>query len=297
MFVSNKMPKTILRFFSRNGNSRLNKIAILGCGWLGLPLAINFVNDGFSVNGSTTQTQKLATIADLNIVPFLVRLDSDITGDPIQLFLDADLLIINIPPGRHRGIENDYLPKMKNLVAEVLKSPITKIIFISSSSVYPEINDIVTENSAVDLKNESAKNLILAEDVFKNLPQIKTTIIRFSGLIGPERHPGRFFAGKENIPNGLAPINLIHLNDCIGIINWVIEKEIWGETLNGVAPDHPQKMDFYNLASEKYNKSSAKFIAERNAFKIVSAEKIIKEYGYQFKVPNLMDWLLQTPQS
>jgi nucleoside-diphosphate-sugar epimerase len=274
-----------------------NRIAILGCGWLGLPLAIDFINKGFYVKGSTTKSQKIAALAGLNIVPFLVQVDTVITGDPIQLFLDADLLIINIPPGRHRGIENDYLAKMKNLALEILDSQITKIIFISSSSVYPELNDVVTENTPLNLQDEAAKNLLLAEEVFKNLPQIKTTIIRFSGLIGPERHPGRFFAGKENIPNGLAPINLIHLDDCIGMIHWVIEKEIWGETLNGVAPDHPQKMDFYGLASEKYNHSKAKFIAEREAYKIVSSAKIIEAYGYPFKVPSLMDWLLQTPQN
>jgi nucleoside-diphosphate-sugar epimerase len=273
------------------------KIAILGCGWLGLPLALDFVNSGFSVNGSTTKTQKLANIASLNIVPFLVQLDNEIIGDHIQQFLDADLLIINIPPGRHQGTENNYLSKMNKLAVEVVKSPIAKIIFISSTSVYPEINNLVTENSTLDLNNESAKILVSAEEVFKNIPQIKTTIIRFSGLIGSERHPGRFFGGKENIPNGLAPINLIHLDDCIGIINWVIEKEIWGEIINGVAPDHPQKMDFYSIASEKYNQSSARFIAERKAFKIVSSAKIIEEYGYLFKVPRLMDWLLQTPRN
>ena len=31
--------------------------------------------------------------------------------------------------------------------------------------------------------------------------------------------------------------------------------------------------------------------------KIVSSEKVIEEYGYQFKVPHLMNWLLQTPQN
>ena len=273
------------------------KIAILGCGWLGLPLAIALIKNGFFVHGSTTTSQKMSVLAESNIVPFLVQLDTEITGDPIQQFLDADLLIINIPPGRHRGIENNYVGKMKKLAAELSKSPITKIIFISSSSVYPEINEVVTENTPVELKNETAKNLLLAEEVFKNLSQIKTTILRLSGLIGPNRHPGRFFAGKENIPNGLAPINLIHLDDCIGLIKWIIEKEIWGETLNGVAPDHPQKMVFYGLASEKYSQSSVQFITEKKAFKIVSSAKIIEEYGYQFKVPRLMDWLLQTPQS
>ena len=277
--------------------TKIHKIAVLGCGWLGFPLATELVKDGYYMKGSTTSTSKLTLLAAQHIDPFLVQLNPEIEGDDIRLFLDADLLIINIPPGRHKGIENNYVAKMANIAEAVTNSPISKIIFISSSSVYPENCTEVNEESAIDRNTTSALSLYQAEEVFRNLKQIKTTIVRMAGLIGPERHPGRFFAGKENIPNGLAPVNLIHLQDCIGIIKFIIEKEIWGETINGSTPDHPLKMDFYALASKMYNQSTAKFIIEKKDFKLVSSKKLIEQYGYQFKIPNLMAWLLQTPQS
>jgi nucleoside-diphosphate-sugar epimerase len=186
---------------------------------------------------------------------------------------------------------------MENVAKALLNSPISKVIFISSSSVYPENGAIVDESTPIDTQTVSALSLFEAEEIFRSLPKIQTTVIRMSGLIGPERHPGRFFAGKENIPNGLAPVNLIHLDDCIGIIEHVMEKNIWGEIINAVATDHPTKMDFYNLASQKYNGTSAQFIGEKKDFKVVSSDKLIKKYAYNFKVPLLMEWLLQTPQS
>ena len=47
--------------------------------------------------------------------------------------------------------------------------------------------------------------------------------------------------------NADAPINYIHLKDCIGIINAIINKEKWGKTYSAVAPFHPSKIEYYNI--------------------------------------------------
>ena len=36
-----------------------DKIGIIGCGWLGLPLAKLFLKNGFLVKGSTTSKEKI----------------------------------------------------------------------------------------------------------------------------------------------------------------------------------------------------------------------------------------------
>ena len=36
-----------------------NKIGIIGCGWLGLPLAKEFISNNYKVKGSTTTKEKL----------------------------------------------------------------------------------------------------------------------------------------------------------------------------------------------------------------------------------------------
>ena len=278
-------------------NKKIKKIGVLGCGWLGLPLAIQLVAEGYYLKGSTTTLEKLITLSSHQIDPFLVHLNPALIGDDIKTFFNVDLLIINIPPKRNQSAANDYLDKMSNIASAIRESSINKIIFISSTSVYPEDKMLVSEDTAIDVNSSSAISLYQAEEIFRHLENVKTTVIRMAGLIGPNRHPGRFFAGKENIPNGLAPVNLIHLDDCIGIILTVIKKEIWGETFNGAAPSHPTKAEFYNLAANQFNQTSAKFISEEKEFKIVSSEKLIEKFNYQFKIPNLMKWLLQTPQN
>ncbi|HAP82964.1 MAG TPA: NAD(P)-dependent oxidoreductase, partial [Enterobacteriaceae bacterium] len=41
-------------------------------------------------------------------------------------------------------------------------------------------------------------------------------------LVGPGRHPGRFFAGKSG-PNGNHGVNLVHLEDVVGAISLLLE--------------------------------------------------------------------------
>ena len=274
----------------------INKIAVLGCGWLGLPLAKSLLAKSYFINGSTTSAEKLPTIVSNGIAPFLVQLGSKLTGDDLQLFLNVDLLIINIPPGRSTNQADDYEAKISALTQEIQKSTIQKVIFISSTSVYPDNQATVDERCTLFNESDAAKRMIKAEEIIKSIPNIQSTVIRMAGLIGPNRHPGRFFAGKENIPAGLSPVNLIHLDDCIGIIEFVIENDLWNQTYNGAAPSHPLKLDFYSLASQKYNGSLAKFLSETGNYKIVDSRKIVSK-GYQFKHPDLMEWLLQTPQS
>lgn len=48
----------------------MTKISILGCGWLGLPLAKALIENGFSVKGSTTSTDKLTALENDGITPF-----------------------------------------------------------------------------------------------------------------------------------------------------------------------------------------------------------------------------------
>ncbi|WP_258929292.1 hypothetical protein [Flavobacterium davisii] len=46
-------------------------------------------------------------------------------------------------------------------------------------------------------QKDSGKALLIVEKMLLNQIQFKTTIIRFSGLIGYDRMPWRFLAGKK----------------------------------------------------------------------------------------------------
>lgn len=271
-------------------NNVIKSVSIIGCGWLGLPLAKFLLANGYKINGSTTNKNKLQILKQEGIVPFLIHLNPAINGSDIDNFFSTDLAIINIPPGRNNLVD-DYVEKMNYINNAISESRITRVIFISSTSVYPETNNWVDEDTEIDKQSVKALRMFAAEQVFVNNPKLQTTVIRMAGLIGSNRHPGRFFGSKSDIPDGLSPINLIHLTDCIGLINAVIEQNFWNKTINGVAPSHPTKQDFYTLASQKYNGSEAIFIPQKGNYKMVCSNINNNELDYNYNVGDLVKWV------
>ena len=252
------------------------QISILGCGWLGLPLAISLLQENFSIKGSTTSKSKLITLKGLGIEPFLIDLASD---KEISLeFLDTDILIIAIP---HKE-EKDF----KNLIRQIEKHGSKQIIFISSTSVYPTLNSIVDENTAT-LRTP----LRIVEELFEKNQNFQTTIIRFGGLFGYDRQPGRFFRKRGLVPNPEGFVNLIHRDDCIAILKKVIYKNIQGEILNACASEHPTRRAFYSKEIQKQGVLDIAFgDSEQITYKIVSNERLKQLLPYRFKYDILMKY-------
>jgi len=265
-------------------------VSILGCGWYGLKLATELISNGFSVKGSTTTTDKLQQLADWQIAPYLVSFSADNeTYD--AAFFDCDALFISIPPKVRTGNAEDYVKRMSRIINAVKSNKVKQVIFISSTGVYGDLNTTVSEATQPTPDTESGKALLKAEEILKQETGFTTTIIRFAGLIGPGRDPGRFFAGKTNIPNGKAPVNLIHLTDCTGISLAVVKQKAFGYTFNAASPSHPEKADFYVKAAQQSALPVPGFIDELNNWKIVSSGNVETILNYHYEVNNLMDWV------
>ena len=266
-------------------NSRT--VSIFGCGWLGLPLAISLKNEGYSVNGSTTQIEKLETLGKNGINPFLVSIDDQkIIGD-IQSFLDSEVLIVNIPPRRIPNISEYYRRQMELLIGAINDSTVRYVLFISSTSMYQNVNGMVDESTDPKPEKESGKAVLKAEQLFQSNTKFSTTILRFAGLIGPDRNPGRFLSGKSGLPGGGNPVNLIHLDDCIGIIKAILKQNSWNEIFNGCYPDHPARQEYYQNMAVLSGLPSPSFDPNLNtSFKWVNGEKVerILNYRYQMKI-------------
>ena len=97
------------------------KISILGCGWLGFPLAQKLIETGYEVKGSTTSENKIDILQSNKIEPFLIELTEDkITGAISEFLNDSEILIIDIPPGLRKITENTtektFVNKIKTLL-------------------------------------------------------------------------------------------------------------------------------------------------------------------------------------
>jgi nucleoside-diphosphate-sugar epimerase len=275
----------------------MKQISILGCGWLGFPLAKSLLQKGYSINGSTTTLKKIPVLEHAGIVPFLIELsDVNIKGEMDSFLENSEILIIDIPPKLRgdssetpTGLSKTFVRKIQNLIAFIEKSSVNKVLFVSSTSVYADENATLTEDSIPNPDTESGKQLLEAEMLLQSSAIFETAVIRFGGLIGSDRHPIKFLSGKTNIENPDAPINLIHQEDCIGIIEKVIRETqnnnfSWNETFIAVAPFHPTRKEYYTQKAIEFNLPLPHFNESKPSIgKLIQCEKVERVLGYSFK--------------
>ncbi|WP_394747634.1 SDR family oxidoreductase [Spongiimicrobium salis] len=263
----------------------MNKhIGVIGCGWFGLPLAQALVKEGHLVHGSTTSTAKTQELKKHGIFPFVISLSENGISGPIQDFLQSlEVLVVNVPPRLRSGSQEDYTKKMELLLEAIQSSTVRKIIFISSTSVYGDINGKVTELTTPQPETASGKQMLISEKIFRNATGLQTTIVRFGGLIGPHRHPITRLAGRKGLSNGNAPLNLIHLDDCIGIVQRIIAEAYWDDIFNAVYPYHPSKKEYYSAEALKRGLKAPEY-GEKSSMvgKCISSEKLINVKNYEF---------------
>ena len=256
----------------------MRSISVLGCGWLGFPLAKHLVSNGFIVKGSVRNKEKSALLDNESVTPFLLDIDGEVTGQSWEQFLDSDILIIAIPSKNQIGFTS--------LISILESSSIKHVIFVSSTSVYADNNAVVTE----DVAASESSVLFQIESLFSQSSAFTTTVIRFSGLVGYQRNPGRFFQKSgRSISNPDAPVNMIHQDDCVELITQIIKQEKWDEVFNACADSHPSKREFYTQATQRIGVNTPEFIeSETQTFKIISNEKIKKSLDYEFIYPDVM---------
>ena len=246
---------------------------IIGCGWLGQPLGVEIAKLGFTVFGGTRNAEKINELSQLGINGFKIdfneqEISLDLSSEQIET---TSLVVFSIPPTGFSNYGESLLT-----IAQLFPDE-THIIFTSSTGVYKEVNEIVDENSALDENHAVTKAETLLLHNFKE----RLTILRLAGLIGENRHPVKYFLNKQDIPNGLAPVNLIQLTDVIQAFLTVIQEKKVNQIYNICSPQHPTRMDYYGeIAQQKFGVSLS-FLAEGNG-KIIDGSKIVKESGFQY---------------
>lgn len=229
------------------------KISVIGCGWLGLPLAAALAESGHKVLGSTTQESKFESLISKGIKPVLFKLDPMPTGKAFNALFKADLLIINIPPGRRKNTPEHYEEQIKYLKYLLGESVVFKVIFISSTSYYPNAGELVDTKTSFNFEKGSSRAVVKGEGQISEISQ-DLVILRCGGLMGMDRIPGKWFAGKPT-SGADTPVNYIHQKDIIKIIqemvvNWPSKNK--REIFNLVSPDHPKRKEVHEMMAKKY---------------------------------------------
>ncbi len=237
----------------------MEKISIIGCGWLGKPLALELART-YAVRCFTRSAPK----DDL--------LDYHLNPKKKDSFYLCDYLIIAI------STRDNYLHTLKQISDAI--HPDTTIFLTSSTSVYKEYDAQVDETVKI-----THPSMLVEAETFLQKRHPNVVVLRLGGLMGDDRIAGRWKSASE-FTDG--PVNYIHKEDVINIIQTLIRHQVRQGTFNLVAPEHP-------LRSEVHNSNAKRLGFEPGSFKgmshrIVSSEKIIDMLEYRFIHPDPMEF-------
>ena len=271
-------------------------VSILGCGWLGRPLAQALVNRNVHVRGSTTTPEKIEMLRQDGIEPYILRLNPDLSGEDGAEFFASPLLVLNVPPPRGRDDVRAWHRRQIDAVrTAAAEGAVEWILFASSTGVYPNVERTVTEadqppgrlDALPGTRRSTGEALLDAEARLLEDPNFATTVVRLGGLYGDDRHPGRFLAGRTNVGRPEAPVNLIHQEDAVGLFVTLLDQDVRGEVFNACADAHPTRRAVYTRAAEVLGLEPPTFDAsDRTTGKTVDNSKVKARTDYSFQHPD-----------
>lgn len=271
-------------------------VSIIGCGWLGRPLGVDLVDRGLDVRGSTTSPDKLDTLREDGIEPTLLTLDPDLSGEDPEGLFDSPVLVLNVPPPRGgddvRAVHRRQIEAVRDAAVE---GAVEWILFASSTGVYPNVEQTVTEadgppgrpDALPGPRRATGEALLDVEALLMETPGLDATIVRLGGLYGGDRNPGRFLAGRTGVGRPEAPVNLIHRDDAVGVFATLLDRDVRGEVFNACADAHPTRKAFYTRAAESMGLEPPTFDGDdATTGKCVSNEKLKHHADYSFRHPD-----------
>ena len=262
------------------------KISVIGLGWFGLELAKE-LSAAHEVLGSKSAHESIFEGKHQGIEAYYFNWDDADSFENLETLLDADALVLNIPPSRKReDVVKWYGENMYVMEQGILKSRLKKVIFVSSTGVFGNV-EVADEDTIPDPDTPAGTALFEAELRLLNDPKIHTSIVRPGGLIGGDRHPAKYMAGREGIKGKNHPVNLVHRNDLIAITKILLESSFTRRIFHAVAPEHPAKSDYYTYAADKLGLDLPEFQpGDISDGKLVESQKTIEALSLEMEFPN-----------
>ena len=100
----------------------MKKVAIVGLGWLGMPLALSLTARGWQVTGSKTTQDGVEAARMCGIDSYPLRLEPQLVCDTEDLdaLMNVDALVITLPARRTGAGEGFYLQAVQEIVDTAL---------------------------------------------------------------------------------------------------------------------------------------------------------------------------------
>ncbi|WP_267642519.1 SDR family oxidoreductase [Haloarchaeobius amylolyticus] len=283
------------------------RVAILGCGYVGLELGRQLTDAGHEAIGVRRSEDGLAAIEDAGFTAVQADL---LDADSLSAVPDVDALVYAASTGG-RGADaarRIYVAGMRTALSHFSsrEDPPDRLVYTSSTGVHGDHDgDWVTEETPLSPTTPKTEVLVAAEELALSAGEafdIDGTVARFSGLYGPDRYRlERYLEGP--VTEGY--LNMVHGEDAAGAVAYLLAEDLAPGAVVQVTDDEPvSKWTFADWLAEQcgVDEPPKQTIEERLAggdlsdaaerrlrtSKRVSNEKL-RGLGYEFRYPTFRE--------
>ncbi|WP_404341306.1 NAD-dependent epimerase/dehydratase family protein [Pseudoalteromonas mariniglutinosa] len=248
-----------------------DSLVVLGAGWLGKALCLQAQQQGWQVQGTHRSNQHQLDFQRQ------LRLDNGQLSHQLDL-TDAWWVCCITPGSRHK--QSDYAATLAASLQLAKQLHCKGFLLCSSTGVYNQASAVYDENSVIDDRSPRQQKLYAAEQQVLNAGG---KVLRLAGLLGPNREPGRFVAGKQLTSSSQQVVNMVHQADVISAIftvlsNWQRADPIY----NIVNPAHPTKAVYYQQKCQLQGTTMPEFTSDEKAERIIDGSAI-ESLGFRYQ--------------
>ncbi|MFP8956142.1 SDR family oxidoreductase [Natrialbaceae archaeon A-CW3] len=283
------------------------RVAILGCGYVGLECGRQLNDRGHDVVGVRRSTDGVAAIENAGFD----GVQADVT-DPnaLEAVPDVDAIVFAASSGG-RGADaarEIYVDGLRTVIESFGRrndAP-ERLVYTSSTGVHGDHDgDWVDEKTPIEPTTE--KTAVLAEAERIALEEaaeygIDGTVARFAGLYGPERYRlERYLEG----PVTAGYLNMVHRDDAAEAVRYLLEADLARNDVVQVVDDEPvSKWEFADWLADqcgyemppkrtKAERLEAGDLSEAARRRILTSKRCsnakLRELGYEFAFPTYRD--------
>lgn len=253
------------------------RIGIIGCGWLGIQVAQHLINKGYEVVGTRRSEAGLNKLRSLRIKAHPLNLAKSFELGPLA---DCSTWLVCVPPSQQ---EESYEAQMQQIL-QLASDKGIRFMYCSSTGVYGKQNAVLEEDGPLRSERPGAQKIEKVEELIRH-SNATYCILRLAGLIGPERSPGRFLAGRKGLAEPETPVNLLWGSDAALAIEKILVQNAWNQTYNLCSEGHPTRREFYTATAEALKLQPPSFddSSQSLPYRIVSNAKAKAELGLKFE--------------
>ena len=265
------------------------RILVVGAGDIGGHLAQKLVDSGHEVWGLRRSDKPIAEGVQL--------IQADVAELETLIDLPAvDIVVYSVasPVFSKEGYHTYYYKGLRNVLRAVKPNNPQRIFFVSSSSVYHQMDgEWVDETSELSPTSFAGKEMLAAEQALLR-DKLPGTVVRLTGVYGPGRNRMIEQAKQGGHCDPEPPVwtNRIHRDDCVGVLQMLIERQLNGDVLDDIylaTDDEPATLfevlewmkDRIGDVDDDHDLPEATRRANRRC-----SNQRLKALGYQFHYPN-----------